>query len=197
MNKQEAADFLGVEPRTLERYVKQGLIGVRYEKGKTRPVPVYDDGELQEFKAKQEQPTYRGAVERMEPITTGADNSDNSLSSSLSLLRDPAQAEAFTGIMATAIAQALATEQARQTDKFLTLDDAAAMIGVSRRVLDKFTRGKDALLQTYQGLGRGKRVLQSDALKIRDHIKNSDNWRQQAGKQMSQAVAISADDPKL
>jgi predicted site-specific integrase-resolvase len=37
MNKQEAAEFLGVSVRALERYVQQGKISVRYEKGKTRP----------------------------------------------------------------------------------------------------------------------------------------------------------------
>jgi len=32
MNKQEAADFLGVSVRALERYVQQGKISVTYEK---------------------------------------------------------------------------------------------------------------------------------------------------------------------
>jgi predicted site-specific integrase-resolvase len=37
MNKQQAAEFLGVSIRALERYVQQGRINVKYEKGKTRP----------------------------------------------------------------------------------------------------------------------------------------------------------------
>ena len=36
LNKQQAAEFLGVNVRTLERYTQEGKIGGRYEKGKTR-----------------------------------------------------------------------------------------------------------------------------------------------------------------
>ncbi len=36
MNKQQAAEYLGVSVRALERYVQQGRISVKYEKGKTR-----------------------------------------------------------------------------------------------------------------------------------------------------------------
>lgn len=42
MNKQEAAEFLGVSVRALERYVQQGRLGGWYEKGKTRPTLVFD-----------------------------------------------------------------------------------------------------------------------------------------------------------
>ncbi len=50
MNKQEAAEFLGVSVRALERYVQQGRIGGHYEKGKTRPTLVFDAAELEKFK---------------------------------------------------------------------------------------------------------------------------------------------------
>lgn len=50
MKKKDAAKFLGVSIRALERYTHQGKISVRYEQGKTRPVAVYDQKELEEFK---------------------------------------------------------------------------------------------------------------------------------------------------
>ena len=50
MNKEEAAKFLDVSVRTLERLTQQGRIGVRYEKGRTRPTPVYDESELERVK---------------------------------------------------------------------------------------------------------------------------------------------------
>ena len=63
MNKQEAAEFLGVSVRALERYVQQGRIGVTYSKGKTRPTANFDPQELEEFKEELNQPTIKPAVE--------------------------------------------------------------------------------------------------------------------------------------
>ncbi|MBW4633590.1 MAG: helix-turn-helix domain-containing protein [Iphinoe sp. HA4291-MV1] len=71
MNKQEAANFLDVSVRALERYVQQGRISVRYEKGKTRPTAHFDRAELEVFKAELEQPSYKPAVEsRQTPPNT-------------------------------------------------------------------------------------------------------------------------------
>jgi len=167
MNKEQAAEYLGVSPRTLERYTNQGLIGCRYEKGTTRKVPIYDDAELQRFKEKQEQPVHRPAVERM---ATGGDNTDSGDNDggALSLFRDPAQAQALTGIMAAAIAQALASEQSRQSDRFLTLDDASEQSGISRSTLERFI--KDNRLKVYKGLGRGRRVKLSELTRLIETI---------------------------
>ena len=63
MNKKEAAKFLGVSVRALERYVQQGRISVRYEKGKTRPTANFDSGELETFKTELNQPSYKPAVQ--------------------------------------------------------------------------------------------------------------------------------------
>jgi predicted site-specific integrase-resolvase len=69
MNKQSAADYLGVSVRPLERYVQQGKISVRYEKGKTRPTANFDSTELQAFKAELEQPTIKPAFESRSSAT--------------------------------------------------------------------------------------------------------------------------------
>ena len=63
MNKQEAAEFLGVSIRALERYVQQGRISVKYEKGKTRPTANFDAAELEMFKAELNLPSYKPAIE--------------------------------------------------------------------------------------------------------------------------------------
>ena len=49
MNKKEAAKFLGVSVRALERYVQQERVSVRYEKGKTRPTANFNPAELETF----------------------------------------------------------------------------------------------------------------------------------------------------
>lgn len=69
MNKQEAADFLGVSVRALERYTQQGRISVRYEKGNTRPTANYDPTELETFKEELNQPTIKPAVESRQIAT--------------------------------------------------------------------------------------------------------------------------------
>jgi hypothetical protein len=77
LNKQQAAEFLGVNVRTLERYTQSGKIGSSYEKGKTRSVVVYDEEELRAFKAAQETKTYKPAVD---PTPTNPDRDEAALS---------------------------------------------------------------------------------------------------------------------
>ena len=72
MNKKEAADYLNVSTRAIERYTKQGKLSVKYEKGKTRPIAVYEQEELDKLKEELETPVYQPSVE----IATKADNND-------------------------------------------------------------------------------------------------------------------------
>lgn len=69
MNKQEAADFLGVSVRALERYVQQGRISVKYEKGKTRPTANFGRAELEAFREELNQPTVKPAFESRQTAT--------------------------------------------------------------------------------------------------------------------------------
>jgi excisionase family DNA binding protein len=62
MNKEEAAQFLGVSVRALERYTNQGRVSVRYERGKTRSVAIYESADLEVLKADLERPTLRPAT---------------------------------------------------------------------------------------------------------------------------------------
>ncbi len=50
-SKQEAADFLGVSKRTLERYASQGRVRAIYRKGRGHPVPEYEEEDLLSLKA--------------------------------------------------------------------------------------------------------------------------------------------------
>ncbi|MBX3110280.1 MAG: helix-turn-helix domain-containing protein [Fimbriimonadaceae bacterium] len=50
MKKSEAAQFLGVSTRTVERLVAKGRLRPRREKGKTRPILVFDQAELSRVK---------------------------------------------------------------------------------------------------------------------------------------------------
>lgn len=50
MNKKEAAEYLNVSTRAIERYTAQGKLTPTYEKGRTGPAPVYDQAQLDELK---------------------------------------------------------------------------------------------------------------------------------------------------
>jgi excisionase family DNA binding protein len=63
MNKQEAAQFLDCSVRAVERYVQQGKISVRYEKGKTRSVASFDEVELERFKEELERSLIKPAFD--------------------------------------------------------------------------------------------------------------------------------------
>ncbi|WP_341527208.1 hypothetical protein WKK05_32635 [Nostoc sp. UHCC 0302] len=62
INKQSAADYLGISVRALEGYVQQGRISVKYEKGKTLPTANFDPTEL-------DQPTIKPAFESRQIAT--------------------------------------------------------------------------------------------------------------------------------
>jgi excisionase family DNA binding protein len=57
MNKKQAADFLGISPRTLEYHQKKKRISVRYERGLTGDEAVYDESEVRKLKALLDKPT--------------------------------------------------------------------------------------------------------------------------------------------
>ena len=84
LTKQEAAEFLGVTVRTLERYTQEGKIGGRYEKGKTRSVLVYDESELHAFKTELTTKTYKPAIDQ---TPTNSDTDERSTPTNTCLQR--------------------------------------------------------------------------------------------------------------
>src|SRR5215813_4017828 len=62
MRKEEAAKYVGCSVRSLENYAKQGRIGVRYERSKTRPIALYSRTELDRLKTDLASTLYAPAV---------------------------------------------------------------------------------------------------------------------------------------
>jgi len=137
MNKQEAAEFLGVSVRAPERYVQQGRIGGHYEKGKTRPTLVFNAVELEAFKAELEQKLYKPVVEPSNP--------DNAASNDKALTRlsenSPTQPELAESEHLAALIEALFKYQSSNSSTpayhklLLTLADAQELTGLSRAIL--------------------------------------------------------------
>ena len=62
MNKKEAADFLEVSTRLVERYASQGRLKVSYVRGKTGRVAEFEQSDLEQFKAELEQTHHRATI---------------------------------------------------------------------------------------------------------------------------------------
>jgi hypothetical protein len=71
MNKREAAEFLNLSTRAVERAVARGKLGVRYKKDKHGHVALFNPRELRRYKSGLEVPLPRRPfVEPETPITT-------------------------------------------------------------------------------------------------------------------------------
>lgn len=62
VGKKEAAEFLGVSTRTLERQVTDGKISVRYEPGATNNVAMFDEEELENLRVERQVPKIKPVV---------------------------------------------------------------------------------------------------------------------------------------
>lgn len=169
MTKAEAAEYLGCSVRQLERYTSENRIGVRYEKGRTRPTPVYDEGELQTFKAALERVVYRPAVERMDTTENTAERAGNAIAtqsdSTLSGMSQASQVEAFARFIVEAVqSEKPATDAAPPladiaVKLLLSLAEAQALTGLSRNVL---RTAIDAGELKAKQIGRGWKIKKTD-----------------------------------
>jgi excisionase family DNA binding protein len=168
MNKQEAADYLGVSVRALERYVQQGRISVKYEKGKTRPTANFDPTELEAFKVELDQPTIKPAFESRQITTSQQPDTGKLTHNSGEIARfddvsgfgEISVIEKLSGIIETLLGKADTQPLVPIADKLLlTIAEAQALTGLSREFLrDAITSGElKAKL-----IGKGWRVKRTD-----------------------------------
>ena len=159
MDKKQAAAFLGCSPRQLERYVSANKIGVTMEPGRTRPTPVFDEGELRRFKESLERPVHRPAVERMDGVQQIPTQNDIMLS----LMSQASQLEAFAAMfqpMQPQQSKAAPTVQEIAAKLMLTVKEAAIYSGLSRGAIHAAI--KESELQAHRGKWRGRRIKRAD-----------------------------------
>ncbi len=157
MNKTEAAEFLNVSTRALERYAAAGRIVGHYERGKTGKVLAFDADELQRFKTELEAPTSR-AIALPDKAPTQP--------TSRALARPDGAANALSIDVLGAFAQ-LIHDNARQTTTsvpieaklLLSLLEAQALSGLSRNTL---RAAIDAGKLKAKRIGRGWKVKRRD-----------------------------------
>ena len=62
LSKTEAAEYLGISLRSLERYTQKGKIAVKYVRGKYGKQPVYQRKDLEEFQQSYQEVVHQPAV---------------------------------------------------------------------------------------------------------------------------------------
>ncbi len=165
MNKTQAAEFLGVSVRAVERFSSGGRLPSRYVRGKTGQVLDFEQADLEALKTELETPVARattGTAESRQGVPDGEGRQDVSQDTSQALAT---LGGADSGAMAQFI-EALASasfDKGRQTrlvavsDKLmLTVDEAAAFAGVGRRAIDNAIKAGN--LTAHRGLGQGRRI---------------------------------------
>jgi hypothetical protein len=147
MNKQDAANYLGVSVRALERYVQQGKISVRYEKGKTRPTANFDQAELDAFKAELNQPSIKPAIETRQISTEQQPQQENLTYPSgeittfgevdeVSQFGEIGVIEKLSGIIESLLGRSDNQSLVPIADKLLlTIAEVQALTGLSREIL--------------------------------------------------------------
>ena len=159
MNKQEAAEFLGVSVRALERYVQQGRISVKYEKGKTRPTANFDPIELEAFKSELNQPTIKPAVESRQISTEPQVASDKPVLYG-GEIAEFGVIDKLSSIIESLLGRSEAQPTVPIADKLLlTLPEAQALTGLSREFLREAIN--DGALKA-EIIGKSWRVKRSD-----------------------------------
>jgi excisionase family DNA binding protein len=176
MNKSEAAEYLGVSVRAVERYASSGKLASHYERGKTGKVLAFDPEEVTRFRAELETPQEREATTSDAPrqasnrqAMTGAASTalarrvEPSGGASIELVRALQELANLTNDSARQVAPIVPTE----AKLLLSLSEAQALTGLSRGVLrDAIDAGK----LKAQIIGRGFKVKRNDLDKYIDKL---------------------------
>jgi excisionase family DNA binding protein len=149
MTKEQAARFLGVTVRSLQRHTQAGRLSVKYERNRRGTMSaIYDRAELKAFKQQLQQPVNK-------PALAGAD--------STALAWIP-QAEDFPQRLLEALeafrSKPSSPPPVSLSEKLtLSLSEASQLSGLSRQMLAGYIKAKKLKAQI---LGRGWRIKRAD-----------------------------------
>lgn len=149
MNKQKAAEFLGVSVRAVERYTQQNKLSARYERGRTRSVAVYDEEELRAFKEELTAPLHKPTVEN------GTSSNIANGQTALAIYGGVSNLPNAPGSLGNFVQTLSALDE-----RMLTVAEATEFSGISEGALRRDI--KAGLLPKYRGYGRGDRVKRSE-----------------------------------
>jgi excisionase family DNA binding protein len=152
MKKEEAAEFLGISVRSLQRLTQKKVITLIQKRGESgKQESFYDVDELTEYKRKRDVETVNPAV---------APSKDTALARN--------DATQFFEMLKDAVApkQKAGRDVAVENKPLLKLDEAAALTGLSRQILRKAIDSEELKAKL---IGRAYRIKRDD---LDEFIKN-------------------------
>jgi excisionase family DNA binding protein len=151
MNKEEAAEKLGISVRSLQRIAQAGKISVIYKRGESgKQEAIFNADELEDFKRQRDIETIK---------QTTATTNDTALARS--------DTHQFLEMLRSAVTPEQRPLSVQIADKpLLKLDEAAALTGLSRDILRKAIQNKELKGKL---IGKAYRVKRDDLDK---YIKN-------------------------
>lgn len=170
LTKKEAAEYLGVSPRTLERYVKEGKVSVRYEASTNGEMALFDPDELAQLADGKQTPRIRPALSGSELATTTTDTAWEKLSGGVGGLLAPFQELVERLMLALSERDTVAakvTPAMLQGKLLFTLSEARVMTGLSRQILMEAIR--DGRLPS-QIVGKAYRIKAKDLERFVDEL---------------------------
>ena len=153
LDKRQAAEYLGVTTRTLERHVKEGKISVRYEQAQFGEIAMFDPEELAAFKADRQTSRIKPTVESERSVQTDRSTNPQSQitrsSQPQTELYNPQSESNFglatliapLGVLLGNLTRSIDNHGSRVTTTelrsklLLTLDEAQTITGLSRDIL--------------------------------------------------------------
>jgi predicted DNA-binding transcriptional regulator AlpA len=136
MNKDEAAAYLGISTRTLERYTSKGSLQVKYEGTNNRPIAIYEQEDLDRLKSDLVTPLVKPKIEDDNLPATIPDNQNKSLSVVVGAMGEEQQnplERLVAALSAVPVADKL----------LLTLPEVQALTGLSRGILKEAIKAGD------------------------------------------------------
>jgi hypothetical protein len=151
MRKFDAAKFLDISEKTLERLVKNGEISSRLEKGKTRDVVIFDEAELKLFKERRESAKHR-------PAFSPVQNSISLIATKADSIDRQTQTLEFLEVLRSAVTSQKPIVPI--ADKILlTVNECRALSGLSeKRIIEAIKTGK----LKGQFIGKGWKIKRGD-----------------------------------
>ncbi len=157
MNKKEAAQYLGVSTRAVERYVQQGKLHIQYVQGKHGREALYDNDEVKAFKQELIAPVHRTVPE---PTT------NSSLPQQAAAIQQHLVGEMVVEALVAAIELVIERQEHKRRPTapveqklLLTLKEVQALTGLSQQHLREAIRSGKLHAPK---VGRARRVARRD-----------------------------------